>query len=182
TYTIARTVTPANVPPAVHVFNVSCTDKLAKRLTTQNPESLGSERPIPPAQIANPSSNGDAPKSAAIGPNTVEAVISAKVVFPSVARRICENKNASNKIGILQPVITSTKYSPIPLLFKIAPKLPPAPLIKIINPPDAIASLYNSLGFSFKYGRNIYAVTNKLINNAVFFSPINIIAFTTTLS
>src|SRR5690625_21998 len=97
------------VPPTVQVFRVSATESPENLLTTQNPESLGSESPIPPAQMASPSRIGEAPSSKAMGPRTVDAVISASVVFPRETRRICENRNASKRIGIDQPVIVFTR-------------------------------------------------------------------------
>ena len=106
---ITSAVTPAMVPPAVHDFSVSCTLMFAYLDTTQKPESLGSERPTPPAQIASPTRIGDTPILAATGPSMVDVVTSATVVEPREERSIWLRTNPRTISGIFTFVNISTR-------------------------------------------------------------------------
>ena len=59
----ASTVSPDRVPPTVQHCIVCFTLNRENLLTTQKPESLGSEQPIPPAHIASPITIGETPDS-----------------------------------------------------------------------------------------------------------------------
>ena len=85
---IINAVTPAIVPPKVQDSIVLVIEKFENLFTTQKPESLGRESPIPPAQIASPTRIGETPRLGAIGPKIEEAVTKATVVDPCAARRI----------------------------------------------------------------------------------------------
>ena len=75
TISITSDVTPDIVPAIVHALKVSPTLNLLKRLTTQKPESLGSDKPMPPAHIARPTSTEEAPAiPETIGPMIAEVV------------------------------------------------------------------------------------------------------------
>lgn len=65
---------------------------------TQNPESFGSENPIPPAQIARPTRIGDAPDAAIALPRIDDVVTRATVVEPYDTRSSALSTNP-NTIG-----------------------------------------------------------------------------------
>ena len=75
-------VTPAINPPIVQPLIVSVTLMWKKREIAQKPESFGSERPIPPAQIAIAQRIGDTPEPAAALAMIAAVVVSATVVDP----------------------------------------------------------------------------------------------------
>ena len=80
--TTPKPVNPAINPPTVQPLIVSCTDILKNLLIAQKPESLGSDKPIPPAHIAIAQSTGDTELAAIVPPNIDAVVISATVVDP----------------------------------------------------------------------------------------------------
>ncbi len=77
-----KIVTPAINPPIVQPLIVSVTLIWKKREIAQKPESFGSERPIPPAQIAIAHKIGDTPEVAAALAMIAAVVVSATVVEP----------------------------------------------------------------------------------------------------
>ena len=95
-----KEVRPATVPAIVHDLIVSAAERLLYFETTQNPESLGRERPIPPEQIAKPGRIGEMFMPAQIGPIMDAVVTRATVVEPVEALRIWLRRNPSMIIGI----------------------------------------------------------------------------------
>ena len=79
--------TPATKPPTVQPLIVSVTSIWKKREIAQKPESLGRERPMPPAQIAIAQRIGDTPEDAAAEAIIAEVVVRATVVEPCAQRR-----------------------------------------------------------------------------------------------
>ena len=77
-----RIAIPATNPPMVHPRMVSVTEILKNLLIAQNPESLGRDRPIPPAQIAIAHRIGDTPLVAMVLDIIAAVVIRATVVEP----------------------------------------------------------------------------------------------------
>ena len=73
-----RETTPAIVPPMVHDWKVCLMENPEKRLTTQKPESFGSDMPMPPAQMARPTRTGETtPSFTTSGARRAEVVMSA---------------------------------------------------------------------------------------------------------
>src|SRR5690554_1564425 len=104
-----KATTPASVDPSVHDPNVSRTDRPENRETTQNAESFGSEKHMPPAHTARPRSMGESPPVAAVGPRIAEVVIRATVAEPCAARRMALSKKPRNSTETFHEVITSTR-------------------------------------------------------------------------
>lgn len=77
-----RIAIPATNPPMFHPRMVSVTEILKNLLIAQNPESLGRDRPIPPAQIAIAHRIGDTPLVAMVLDIIAAVVIRATVVEP----------------------------------------------------------------------------------------------------
>ena len=96
-----RIATPATKPPILHPRMGSVTEILKNRLIAQNPESFGSERPIPPAQIAIAHRIGDTPPDAIVLDIMAAVVIRATVVEPCAQRMICAIRKHSTRIGML---------------------------------------------------------------------------------
>ena len=80
---------------------MSWTDILKNLLIAQNPESFGSDNPIPPAHIAIAHNTGETELATIVPPNIDAVVISATVVEPCAQRIICDIKKQSSNIGIL---------------------------------------------------------------------------------
>ena len=78
----ASIVNPAINPPIVQPLIVSVTLIWKNLEIAQKPESFGSERPIPPAQIAIAQRIGDTPEPAAALAMIAAVVVSATVVEP----------------------------------------------------------------------------------------------------
>lgn len=77
-----RMVKPAIKPPIVQPLIVSVTLIWKNLEIAQKPESFGSDRPIPPAQIAIAHKIGDTPEFAAALAMIAAVVVSATVVEP----------------------------------------------------------------------------------------------------
>ena len=97
-----RIETPATKPPNVHPRIVSVTSMWKNLEIAQKPESLGRERPIPPAQIAIAHRIGETPEVAAALAIIAEVVVRATVVEPCAQRRTWEITKQSTRIGILK--------------------------------------------------------------------------------
>lgn len=67
---------------------VSATEILKNLLIAQNPESFGSDNPIPPAQIAIAHNIGETPETAIVDPSMDAVVKRVTVVEPCAQRMI----------------------------------------------------------------------------------------------
>lgn len=95
-------VTPATKPPSVHPLIVSVTSMWKNLEIAQKPESLGSERPIPPAHIAIAQSIGETPDAIAAFAIIADVVVSATVVEPCAQRSTCAITKQRTRIGMLK--------------------------------------------------------------------------------
>lgn len=113
---------------------------LENLLTTQKPESFGSEQPMPPAQIASPIRTGETPESrATMGAMMDDVVTSATVVEPCAALNIwlIAKQTTINRRPAevpVQPDMLSTSALPMPVALMTEPNAPPAPVMMNMAP------------------------------------------------
>ena len=148
-------------------------------MITQKPESLGSDRPMPPAQIARDTRIGDTVAiPAKIGAKIADVVTSATVVDPWAARSTWLITNAATIMAMpapsVIPAIPPTSFSPIPVRLMIAPKAPPAPVIARMMPDWVAASVTTSLKESLTYLRREKNAASRPISSAMFLFPIKL--------
>ena len=81
-----KIATPATKPPRVQPRMVSISLRWKKREMAQKPESLGRDRPIPPAHTAMAHRMGETPEAAAAEETIAAVVVRATVVEPVAMR------------------------------------------------------------------------------------------------